>query len=982
MSSSDRTSIKKYNAMNNQFSSKSSGNETTKKKINVIRNVSNNDIFGITIEKTWFKIPITNTNVSACANATIQSSIITTPIIYKIPNMTIPLAVKLRKTPNILSFEISDITTSQIVLMYSGIYFTNVSISRDDVPIATGIIGNKYTDSGLTINTSYTYIITPYDFCNGACDKGISSSAIIQSTLPDITTTSTSGATSQIILAYTGNYTTVSISRNGTYIATYITGTSYTDSGLTGNTSYTYIVTPYNSSGNAGTTATITQKTLPNITSLNTSDITDTQIVLEYTGYYTTVSIYRDGTDISTNVTDTTYTDSGLTGNTSYIYIITPYDSSGNAGNTATIRQKTLPNITSLSTSSFTDTQIVLEYTGNYTTVSISRDGTDISTNVIDTTYTDTGLTGNTSYIYIITPYDSSGNAGSTATITQKTLPNITSLSTSSFTDSQIILTYDGSFTNMSISRDGTDISTNVTDTTYTDSGLIGNTSYTYIITPYDSSGNAGTTATITQKTLPNITSLSTSGYTDIAIVLEYIGNYTTVSISRDGTDISTNVIDTTYTDSGLTGNTSYTYIITPYDSSGNAGTTATITQKTLPNLTTLSISSFTDTQIVLEYDGSFTNVSISRNGTDISTNVTDTTYTDSGLNANTSYIYIVTPYDSSGNAGSTSTITQKTLPNINALGVSSFTDTQIVLAYAGSFTTVSISRNGTDISTNVTDITYTDSGLNANTSYTYIITPYDSSGNAGSTATITPKTLSIITSFSTSGITDSQIILAYTGNYTAVSISRNGTDISTNVTDTTYTDSGLTGNTSYIYIVTPYDSSGNAGITATITQKTLSELTALSVSSFTDTQIVLSYDGGFTKVSISRDGIDISTNVTDTTYTDSGLTGNTSYTYIFTPYDSSDNAGSTATITQKTLPNLTTLSISSFTDTQIVLEYTGKYTTVSISRDSTEIATGITDTTYTDSGLTTNTSYTYIITPYDSSNIAGTTETIIQSTL
>ena len=46
----------------------------------------------------------------------------------------------------------------------------------------------------------------------------------------------------------------ISITRNGTTIATNITGTTFTDTGLIVNTSYTYLATPYNSSG-AGTTA-------------------------------------------------------------------------------------------------------------------------------------------------------------------------------------------------------------------------------------------------------------------------------------------------------------------------------------------------------------------------------------------------------------------------------------------------------------------------------------------------------------------------------------------------------------------------------------------------------------------------------------------------------------------------------------------------------------------------------------------------------
>ena len=659
MSASDNTSIKKYNSMNNQFSRKSSGNETEKKKINVIKNVSNTDVFGFAVEKTWFNIPITNTCVSA--NATIQSSIITTPIIYKIPDMTIPVALKFRNKPNIISFDANGITISEIVLEFSGVFFTNVNLSRDGISIATNITGTTYTDTGLTVNTSYTYVITPINSCNSCNNSGITSE-VTQKTLPNLTSLSISSASSsQIVLAYTGNYTDVSISRNGSVIATGVAGTSYTDAYvLIGNTYYTYIVIPHNSAG-AGTSLTITQKTLPNLTSLSISSFT-TSLLLTYTGNYINVSISRDGSVIATGVTGTSYTDaSGLTANTSYTYDVTPYDISGNAGITSTITKKTLPNLTSLSISG-TSSIIVLSYTGNYTNVSISRNSTIIATGITTTTFTDSsGLIGNTSYTYIVTPYDTSGNAGITSTITQKTLPNLTSLSISSFTESQIVLAYTGNYNNVSISRNGTTISTNITGTSYTDaSGLTANTSYTYIVTPYDTSGNAGIIIyTITQKTLPNLTSLSISSFTETQIVLAYSGNYNSVSISRNGTTISTGITGTSFTDASiLTANTSYTYIVTPYNISGNAGITSTITQKTLPNLTSLSISSFTSTQIVLAYTGNFTNVSISRNGTTIATGITTTTYTNVGLTPNTSYTYIVTPYNSSSIEGSTLTLT------------------------------------------------------------------------------------------------------------------------------------------------------------------------------------------------------------------------------------------------------------------------------------------------------------------------------------
>ena len=827
MSASDRTSIKKYNSMNNKFSSKSSGNETEKKKINVIRNVNNSDVFGTPIEKTWFNIPITNTNISVCANAIIKSSIITTPIISKIPNMTIPLAIKIRKITSVSSFSISSMTSNQIVLQYAGNY-TYVNISRDGTLIATEIYATTYTDSGLTGNTVYTYAITPKHVCNIggkiSCNTGIPS-IIVQSTLPNITSLSVSSETaSQIILNYTGNYTSVSISRNGSNIATHIIGSTYTDIGLTANTSYIYIVTPYNSSNDAGIISTITQKTLPNITSLIVFSKINSTIVLYYTGNYTYVSISRDGTIIAPNITATAYTDTGLIENTYYTYVVTPYNSVG-AGTSSTITQNTLLNITSLSVSNITASQMILNYTGNYTYVGISRYITTyasssvvIASNVYGITYTDvSGLTGNTSYTYELTPYDITDNSGIISTITHKTLSNITTLTVSDISASQIVLNYTGNYTYLDISRNGTTIATNVSGTTtYTDSsGLTANTLYTYIVKPYDISGNLGITSTIARRTLSKITSLTVSDISASRIVLNYTGIYTYVSISKNGTTIATDISGTTmYDSSGLTANTLYTYIITPYDISGNSGITSTIAQRTLSNITSLTVSDISASQMVLNYTGNYTYVSIYRNGTTIATDISGTTtYTDSsGLTANTSYTYIVKPYDISSNLGIAMSITKITLPNITSLTVVNTGTTHIGLVYSGNYAYVSISRNGTSIATDISGITYTDSsGLTANTSYTYVVTPYNSSGLSGSTLSITEVTLPVLTSLSISNrSTSSSIILDYTGSYTVVNIAK-----------TTVIDSSAN-TTSYIYVVTPYNSAGVAGSTLSITEVTL----------------------------------------------------------------------------------------------------------------------------------------------------------------
>ncbi|MER5760767.1 glycoside hydrolase family 18 chitinase [Streptomyces sp. NPDC002082] len=130
----------------------------------------------------------------------------------------------------------------------------NYDVYRNGAKIAT-VTGTSYTDSGLTKGTTYGYTVTARDTID---QTGPSSGALSVTTTggtnptdnppgaPGTPTASNVGETG-LTLSWTAatddkgvkNY---DVFRNGAKIAT-VTGTSYTDSGLTKGTSYTYSVT-------------------------------------------------------------------------------------------------------------------------------------------------------------------------------------------------------------------------------------------------------------------------------------------------------------------------------------------------------------------------------------------------------------------------------------------------------------------------------------------------------------------------------------------------------------------------------------------------------------------------------------------------------------------------------------------------------------------------------------------------------------------
>ncbi|MFF4192265.1 glycosyl hydrolase family 18 protein [Nonomuraea sp. NPDC001831] len=157
-----------------------------------------------------------------------------------------------------------------------------------------------------------------------------------------------------------------------------------------------------------------------------------------------------------------------------------------------------------------------------------------------------------------------------------------------------------------------------------------------------------------------------------------------------------------------------------------------------------------TDTSVALAWNASTDNVAVTgyevyRGGTLVTT-VTGTTYNDSGLSANTSYTYTVRARDAAGNRSADSnqisaTTTgggggdDKTPPsvpgNLRSTGVS---NNSVALAWNASTDNVAVTgyevyRGGTLVTT-VTGTTYNDSGLSANTSYTYTVRARDAAGN------------------------------------------------------------------------------------------------------------------------------------------------------------------------------------------------------------------------------------------------------------
>ena len=831
--------------------------------------------------------------------------------------------------------------------------------------------------------------------------------------------------------------------------------------------------------------------------------------------------VYRNGaaTPVATvSVTATGYTDSNLSANTSYSYTVNSFDGASppnesalSASISATtppmqVIDTTPPTVpTNLAVNPLSPTQVRLTWTASTDAGSgvagyrVFRNGgaTAIATVSAGTTYTDSGLTANTAYIYAISAFDAAtpGNESALTTTVNVTTPAVpdvtgpttpTGLTATALSSTQILVSWTASTDTESgvggyrIYRDGSASPlAEVTTTSYTDSGLTAGTLYSYRVRAFDQATPTANVSALTiavfettlaapdaiAPTVPaNVTATALST-TQIQISWSAssdsgtgVGGY---SIYRDGSasPLAT-VTSTSYTDSGLTASTAYSYrvrafdLATPTANVSALSTAATATTQAAPDTTAPTVPAGvaavaeSSSQIEISWSASTDAESgvggyrIYRNGSasPLAT-VTSTNYTDTGLTAGITYSYRVRAFDLATPTANVSALsaaasaTTPALPDVTAptvpAGVTATaqSSTQILISWSPSTdvgTGVAgyrIYRDGSaTVLATVTTTSYADSGLTASTAYSYRVRAFDlalpaANESALSTAvsattlaapdTTAPTVPANVTAAAQSS---TQILISWsasTDTETGVGGYRIYRDGSTSplatVTSTSYTDIGLTPSTAYSYRVRAFDQAAPTAnlsalsAAASATTPEAPDITAPTVpgnvaaTALSTSQIQISWsastdtESGVGGYRIYRDGsASPLATVTTTSYTDAGLTASTTYNYrvlafdLATPPNASALSAAVSATTQTppdttapTVPaNVTATALSS---SQIQISWSASTDTESgvagyrIYRDgSATVLATTTATNYTDTGLTPSTAYSYRVRAFD----------------
>jgi len=896
----------------------------------------------------------------------------------------------------------------------------------------------SFVKTGLTAGIDYTVSITSIN-SYGAGGVTTSGSFVIPNAVTNLSTGNQQ--ITAVDLAWTPSYgaTGYTITTTPATTAQTTVNPTYTFTGLSGGTLYTFTVTSTNSFGSGGTTTSGTVLTRPAaVTGITPSNYSLTTVDMSWAAAAGAASYIITTTPTTTTqtVSGTSITKTGLTAGTSYIVNIQSVNASGNGGTASSASFFTLPlAVTNLTPSNPQITTADLTWTASVGATSYKVTTTPPSTtqSTTGTAFTKTGLVGGTTYTFTVTSVNSSGDGGSVissssivtrpAAVLNLTAlnPQNTSMGLSwTASPSDILVTYTVTTTPVTTTQ-------TTTGTTLTKTGLSAGVLYTYFVLATNASGDGGTSSVSKITLPPQVTSAATTNPQQLTMGLTWTDalgatSYSIASSPAVATSPQTASVGGAYTFTGLTAGIQYTFTITSINASGSGTVTASpaAVYTLSPAVASVTTSNPLTTTMDLTWPASTGAVSYSVTSSPTTTTQTLTpggTFT--GLTAGTVYTFTVAAINSSGSGGTTTSASRitRSLPPASLTPAAAAAINYIDLTWpsavgAVSYTVVSTPTTGTFTGVTATSLRFT--GLASGTSYTFTV----SSVNASGTSETSRTSASALTfpdppaSITPSNATVSTVDLNWTaaiGTDTYTITTTPSTTTRSGLTGTSYTFPGLSSGISYIFNIRSVNASGTSpATTSSVGYFTIpAAVSSLNTSNPQQTSIDLSWTDVTGESSYSVSPLPpvgggytmfLAANTSAATFPAGGsgysLTAGTSYVFRITPSNSSGTGAFTDSTARFSLPAVPTLSgtsiggvFTSIQRTQLTVNWiapavgtTTGYSVTCPGLTTQTITAPTTSATFT--GLTAGTSYTFTIQSINASGGGGSVTTSAVFTL
>ncbi|WP_339806419.1 fibronectin type III domain-containing protein [Paenibacillus sp. FSL R5-0766] len=861
---------------------------------------------------------------------------------------------------------------------------TSYEVEADAVNVGI-VVDPAYTHTDLSPGTLHKYRVRALNDTNTSAWTAVLSQSTLPGTVSNLTINSVTNAAIGLKWTAVTGATGYDLEIDGAVVP--VTGVAYTKSSLAANTEHTFRIRSKNAAGVGDWSDPLSTTTLLNTPVLKAASA-ETSINLTWADVpdATTYEIEADGTVMTTS-SELTFVHSDLLPGTAHKYRVRALTDNNASAWTTMLTQSTIPaSVTGLNISSATNVAIALKWTAvtGATGYDLEIDGTVVP--VTGVAYTKSGLAANTDHTFRIRSKNAAGVGAWSDLISGTTLLNTPVLKATS-EETAINLTWAAvaDATTYEIEADGAVIAT-ISDPAYEHVDLLPGTAHKYRIRALTDINTSAWTTMLTQSTIPaSVTGLNISSATNAAIALKWTGvtGATGYDLEIDGTVVA--VTGVAYTKSGLATNTDHTFRIRSKNAAGVGAWSDLISGTTLLNTPVLKAAS-EETAINLTWAAvvDATTYEIEADGTVIAA-VSDPAYSHIELIPGTAHKYRIRALTDNNTSAWTAVLSQSTIPaSVAGLNISSVTNVGITLKWTAvtGATGYDLEIDGTVVP--VTGVSYTKSGLAANTEHTFRIRSKNAAGVGAWSDLISGMTL-LNTPVLKATSEETTINLSWSDveDMTAYEVEVDGTIVGI-VSEPVYTHDGLLPGTAHKYRIRALKGENTSAWTTVLTQSTIpAAVNGFMLNNATPVAISMKWSPvtGATAYDLEIDGVVIS--ASGAAYTKSGLLANTDHSFRIRAKNAAGIGSWSKIVTASTQLNVPTTPKAVPEETAVTLTWNevAGATKYEIEADGIVVAT-VSDLMYVHNGVLGGTIHKYRIRALNDTNMSAWTAVLSQTTL